>query len=124
MKKLMFFALTATLLLGTASLSFAAPTVLGPTGLVIMPTAQSLDQDQVNVFVNTLKIPGGVNLNEDDDEDSVADLKIQNSSDGFGSGSSSDRLTNYGINVGIGYGIELGATASHFSGSTDTMLLE
>lgn len=86
MKRYGIATLCATLVLGCIGAAGAAPTVYGPTGLINMPTAQSLSLYQSNVFVNYMKSEKG-------------DLTT--------------KQTNYGVNVGLGNGLEVGATAIH-----------
>ncbi len=83
MMKWLFCAVLVALLVVPAIA--AAPTFFGPTGLIVMPTAESLAPGQVQIFAN--------HISRDDAKD-----------------------TAYGGNVGLGHGLEIGATASNETG--------
>lgn len=79
---LVALALCAVLSFGAAAYGAGGCSFFGPTGLIGMPTTDSLDTGQFRVFANYL-------TRDDYDE------------------------TPYGVNVGLGYGIEIGATQIH-----------
>lgn len=79
-------ALCATLVLGAAAFGSQGASFFGPTGLIGMPTADSLGMGQFRVFANYL---------------------TKNAYD----------EAPYGVNVGLGYGLEVGATQIHETGT-------
>jgi hypothetical protein len=87
-KHILVFALCALLGLGAAAYAGTGTSFYGPTGLIIMPTAETLGLGEANVFTN------------------------------FASVDSAD-ITPYGVNAGLGFGLEVGGTDTHVSNGGD-----